>query len=134
MTPGTPARVEIVKWTEELPPDDRQRAVATRLAAAMGQSNDVGVATADLFAATADRDRLIGRLAHLALDHGACEVAGGGVRSHREPLGDDGPRAVFHLRCARGALDLEITLEDSSGRVVDVIGYPPRDPDATCWQ
>ena len=134
MTPGTPARVEIVKWTDELPPEDRQRAIAMRLAATMGQRNDAGAAMTDVFAASADRARLARRLAHLAIDHGACEVPGGALRSQHEPLSDDAVRAIFHLRCLSGPLDLEITLDDQSGRVVELDGYPPRDSDATCWQ
>src|SRR4051812_19099138 len=134
MTPGTPARVEIVKWTDELPLEDRQRAIAMRLTAAMGQRNDASAAMTDVVAASADRDRLARRLAHLAIDHGACEVTGGTLRSHHEPLGDDAARAILHLQCVGGPLDREITLDDQSGRVVDLDGHPPHDPDATCWQ
>ena len=53
----------------------------------------------DVFAASADRDRLARRLAHLAIDHGACEVTGGALRSHHEPLSEDARHAIFHLRC-----------------------------------
>jgi hypothetical protein len=135
MTPGTPARVEIVKWSEELPPDVRQGAIATRLAEALGRQSDIAAATKDLFAASADRDGLIRRLAHLAIDCGAGVVFQGAVRSHHEPLGDDGPRAIFRLVCARGgAVDVELTFDEQSGRVVDLVGHPPRDPDASCWQ
>jgi len=96
--------------------------------------SDAGTATAELFSTAADRDRLTKRLAHLAIDYGACDVVGGSVRSHDEPFGDASPRAIFHLRCADGALDLETTLDEKSGRLVDLVGHPPRDPDATCWQ
>jgi hypothetical protein len=134
MTPGTPARVEIVKWTDELPLEARQRAIAMRLTAAMGQRNDASAAMTDVVAASADRDRLARRLAHLAIDHGACEVTGGALRSHHEPLGDDAARAILHLRCVGGPMDLEITLDDQRRHVVDLDGHRPRDPDATCWQ
>ncbi len=135
MTPGTPARVEIVKWSEELPPDDRQNVMATRLVAALGGKSDIAAATKDLFAASADRDGLTRRLAHLAIDCGGGVVSQGAVRSHHEPFGDDGPRVIFRLVCARGdAVDVELTLDDQSDRVVDLVGHPPRDPDASCWQ
>ena len=134
MTPGNPARVEIVKWTDELPPDDRQRAIVTRVAAALGSGRDAGAATADLFAEGPVRDRLTRRLAHLAIDYGACDVQGGGVRTVHEPFGDDSPRVTFHLRCAGGPLDLDVTLDEKTGRLVELAGHPPRAPDATCWQ
>ncbi len=136
MTPGTPARVEVLKWVEELPPDERLRGVAARVAAALGKWKELDVAAADLLAGSnpADRRRMERAMAHLAIDYGVCAVEGGAVRSNHEPLGDDRPHAVFRLRCDGGPLDLELAVDDASGKIVELDGHPPRDPDATCWR
>jgi hypothetical protein len=134
MTPGTPARVEILKWSDELPADEHQRAVASRVAAALGRWKEIDAAADALLADKADHPRLRRAMAHLAIDYGTCGVEGGVVRTSHEPFGDESPQAIFRLQCAGGALDLQLTIDGATGRILDLDGHPPRDPAAICWK
>jgi hypothetical protein len=42
--------------------------------------------------------------------------------------------AVFQLRCKDAPLEVRFSVDDKTGQIVDFSGYPPRAPDAVCWQ
>ena len=85
------------------------------------------------FAAGVDHQRTRRRLAHLALDHGACASEGGSREiAHRASHGPR-ERARFRLRCAAGPLELNFGFDAAARTITEYEIREPTPPDATCW-
>lgn len=117
LTPEAAPRVLFLRWTEQLPPDERMSRSAAQLVAAIGAAQP---------AASLGRDQLNKQFAHAAIDHGTCSI-------DSATSGDGHTFATFALKCQHAPLELELQL-DESGQVVEADLHKPRVPGATCWQ
>jgi hypothetical protein len=125
LTPTVPPRVQLLSWTEEFPPDERLQEVATNLTGAIGQSPQR--LSADVFAATAAGGQARRNLAHLSVEHADCHV--------ERPLTSNGrDHAMFRLQCKQRSFDLSFAIDEPAGKVTEVLGRPPPDPDGVCVQ
>jgi len=123
LTPEDAPRILFLRWTEQLPPDERMSRSAAQLVAAIGATQP---APFEELAPSLDRDRLNKRLAHAAIDHGTCSI-------DSTSSGNGRTFATFALQCQHAPLDLTLQLDDS-GQVVEADLHKPRVQRATCWQ
>jgi hypothetical protein len=123
LTPTSPAKAHLLRWTEHLPPDERMSHTAAQLTAALTGGPEPLLS---LLAPSLDRERVRKQLAHAAIDHGACSV-------ERAIAGNGNTKSVFELVCSVSPLELSLEIENDSGRVVALDLHHPRDRAATCW-
>ena len=107
---------------DELAADERMRSMAERVVSAA--STDVEL-EAGVFAPSLDERKARNALAHARIDWNHCELL---ASSH----GDGHSHAVFGVRCAQGARELELGLDDL-GRIATLEWRAPRAADAACW-
>lgn len=124
LTPAVPALIHLLRWTSQLPPDERMSSRAAQLTAAIGGTHE---ALADLLAPGVDVERVHRRLAHAAIDHGTCLV-------DRPIAGNGHTEASFLLACKSAPGELAIELDEARGQVVSLDLHRPRDPSGACWQ
>jgi hypothetical protein len=123
LTPTESPRVFLLRWTEQLPPDERMSQRALQLVAAIGGAQP---ALDELLASSVDHELVSKRLAHAAIDHGPCSI-------DKAIAGDGHTKSTFALTCQSDALELSLEL-DEPGQVSDVDLHRPRAPRAVCWQ
>jgi CubicO group peptidase (beta-lactamase class C family) len=125
LAPTMPSRIQFFEVESSFPPDPRLLAAAER-AAALTEHWDDTVA-AELFASAVDSTALRQRVGEVALVRGACKL---GVAKR----GDGTSRAVFSLACDRLPVELEVLLDEPSGKLKDA-RFTPLDPrEAKCAQ
>jgi hypothetical protein len=124
LTPATQPLIHMLRWRKLPPPDQRLADRAAQLTAAIAAPD---TALSERLAPALDREQLRKRLAHAALDHGACTV-------ERALAGDGQTQATFALSCQHEPLELTLQLDATSGLVSSVDLHRPRAAGAVCWQ
>lgn len=131
LSPTTPPRAQHVEITEELVPDERTERMAKLLARAIGGPEDV--LNPQLLAPTVDRARISATLRRVGLTYAGCMPERGASEVAHRPWGTE--RAVrYQLRCGDAPLELTFALDEKTGQLTSLAAYPPRPPDAACWQ
>lgn len=125
LAPTVPPRIQFLEVEGSFSPEPRLSTAATR-AAALTERWDDGVA-ADLFASTLDANSLKKRFGDIAVVRGACKLSD-------VERSDGKTHAIFALTCDRRPAKLDVTLEESSGKLKDA-RFVPLDPrKAKCAQ
>lgn len=125
LAPTVPARIQSFDGVGSFPPSERLTAAATRVAALTARWDDA--AFGELFAPGADRDRMQKLFARTASVRGACKL-GPAVR------GDGKTQERFDLSCERFPIQLDMTLDDATGKVKEVRFARLESHDARCVQ
>ena len=79
----------LLRWTEQLPPDERMSQRALQFVAEIGRAQP---ALDELLAPSLDHERVSKRLAHAGIDHGPCSI-------DKAIAGDGHTKSTFALRC-----------------------------------
>lgn len=111
LSPEPKPRLQALEWREDLPPSPPLEAAAAALVH-LAERWDADAATAAL-APSADVAKVRKTLARLALDHGACKV-------ERWVESDGKASATFLLSCAAGGAELEVNVDEKTGKVAGV--------------
>jgi CubicO group peptidase (beta-lactamase class C family) len=135
LSPATPPRIQNADITEELPPDERTERAARTLVAAIADAEGQMTVLAELWAPSVDHAQARKSLHRLGLAHGPCSIERGFWQIYRGPLEVE-QNAQYALRCKGGPLELELELgiDEKTGRITSFSAHPPRAFDATCWQ
>jgi hypothetical protein len=132
LTPARPPLVQALGVQQTFSADERAARAAAALASLLRAWNDAGAE--QWFAPKLDREKSRKALARLALEHGACTVAHGTRQVEQTPFGAESHQLRFRLSCASGPLDLALSLDETSGKIVTFSARAPAPPEATCWQ
>jgi CubicO group peptidase (beta-lactamase class C family) len=131
MSPATPPRIQNIDIKQELPPETRAEQAVQKLVQALNGTPQA--LESDLFATGIDRARSQRLFRRLAATHGTCALMRGWLEISFSPLKTE--RVVrYSLQCSEAPLELSLNLDESGGQVTSFAAYPPRPPDALCWQ
>ena len=119
LTPEAPPLIQHLELKPSIPPGERLSRAAERAAALTLRWDDRFAA--ELFAPSLDAAAAKKQLTA----HGPCQLGKPGP-------GDGVKKGSFHLTCIRDAQDLEIALDEASGRVAELQLRAPRDPSRKC--
>jgi CubicO group peptidase (beta-lactamase class C family) len=133
LSPATPPRIQNADITEELPPDERTERAARTLVAAIADTEGNITALSELWAPKVNHAHARKILHRLRLAHGPCSIEHGFWQIYRGPFEVE-QNAQYALRCHSGPLELELGIDQKTGRVTSFSAHPPRAFDATCWQ
>jgi hypothetical protein len=120
-----------VEITEELIPDERTERMAKVLESAIGGADDA--LNPQLLAPTVDRARIRATLKRVALTYAGCAIERGANEIAYRPWGTE-RMSRYQLRCGEVPLELTFALDEKTGQLKSLAAYPPRSPDAACWQ
>lgn len=131
LSPATPPRAQHVEITEELVPDERTERMAKVLEGAIGDPEHV--LNPQLLAPSVDRARISATLQRVGLAYAGCALERGANEIAYRPWATE-RTTRYRLRCGDAPLELTFALDEKTGQLTSLAAYPPRSPDAACWQ
>jgi hypothetical protein len=131
LSPATPPRAQHVEITEELIPDERTERMAKVLEGAIGDPKHA--LSPQLLAPSVDRGRISATLQRVGLTYAGCAIERGANEIAYRPWGTE-RTTRYQLRCGDAPLELTFGLDEKTGQLTSLAAYPPRPPDAACWQ
>lgn len=123
LTPVLPLLVQSIEWKDEYKPDDRARAIAEKLMAAVERWD--GRSVPELFSASADRSRVRRALLELSAPGEVCKIA--------DPMTSDKKTWVaYRVHCKNSVVDLRFAVDGDADDITDIKVKRLLPPAGTC--